>query len=440
MLTRLGPPAQLTREVVLRRQPVFTTETFAELSDRLWRPRFDRYVSLEQRRRLLTDLDAVALWVEVPGEIAERTFCRDAGDDKFIHAALAAGAACLVTGDQDLLVLAGSLAPQGLRVLTPAAALQELAPAAPRPRPFDRRPLRGPSIPPPPRPLRPPAPAPAPHPPPAAARGRRAPPRRRVRDQQAGRAGLAHLGDEYCQHALGGLGVEVAGGFVGQDQPPARAPPRARWPRAATARPRAARQRAPSPPRPTAASRPRRVRRRAAPAGAAAAPRSRPRSGAAARGRPGRRSRGAAGAAARVRLRRAWPGRRRRCGRCRGRRVEPGDAVQQRRLAHTRFAEQRDELAGRSSSETSWNTGVSPKDLASPWICSIGADHAAPAGRRAAPAEHAASHRGHRRAPRARHVPRSQVSWRLASCRVAAMPASRRPRARRLSSAAQACR
>lgn len=129
MLTRLGPPAQLTREVVQRGRAVFTTETFAELSDRLWRPKFDRYFSLERRRRLLTDLDASALWVEVPDEIAARTFCRDASDDKFIHAALAAGAAWLVTGDEDLLVLSQSLATLDLRVLTPASALRELSPA-----------------------------------------------------------------------------------------------------------------------------------------------------------------------------------------------------------------------------------------------------------------------------------------------------------------------
>lgn len=129
LLTRSGVPGQLTRQVVLRAQPVFTTATFDELSERLWRPKFDRYVTLEQRRRLLGDLHNVARWVEVAPETASRPFCRDASDDKFIHAAIAAGAACLVTGDKDLLTLAESLLALGVRVLSPAAAwaLPELA-------------------------------------------------------------------------------------------------------------------------------------------------------------------------------------------------------------------------------------------------------------------------------------------------------------------------
>ena len=45
---------------------------------------------------------------------------RDTGDDAFIHAALAAGAQWLVSGDEDLLTAS---APEGLRILSPADAL-----------------------------------------------------------------------------------------------------------------------------------------------------------------------------------------------------------------------------------------------------------------------------------------------------------------------------
>ncbi|WP_372724279.1 putative toxin-antitoxin system toxin component, PIN family, partial [Immundisolibacter sp.] len=122
-LTRTGPPGQLTRHVVRSGQPVFSAQTFEELEQRLWRPRFDRYVSLEQRKELLADIESIASWVVVSPEIAARTFCRDPTDDKFIHAALAAGPAWLVTGDKDLLVLADSLSALGVRILAPAAAL-----------------------------------------------------------------------------------------------------------------------------------------------------------------------------------------------------------------------------------------------------------------------------------------------------------------------------
>lgn len=60
-------------------------------SNSAWRPRFDRYVSLEQRKELLADIESVASWVVVSQAIAARTFCRDPADDKFIHAALATG-------------------------------------------------------------------------------------------------------------------------------------------------------------------------------------------------------------------------------------------------------------------------------------------------------------------------------------------------------------
>lgn len=124
LLTKTGQPAQLTRQVVRSAQPVFSAETFAELKDRLWRPKFDRYVTLEQRKSLLTDLEAIALWVDTPPDIAAQKFCRDATDDKFIHAALTAKAAWLVSGDKDLLILSTSLLASGVRIVSPADALQ----------------------------------------------------------------------------------------------------------------------------------------------------------------------------------------------------------------------------------------------------------------------------------------------------------------------------
>ena len=123
LLTRTGYPAQVARQVICGGQPVFSAETFAELKARLWRPKFDRYITLEQRKNYLADLDAIALWVEVSPESATKTYCRDPDDDKFIHAALAAGSSHLVTGDGDLLCLH----PLGdLHILSPRDALTEL--------------------------------------------------------------------------------------------------------------------------------------------------------------------------------------------------------------------------------------------------------------------------------------------------------------------------
>lgn len=64
----------------------------------------------------MLDVGAIALWVDVPPEIAGTALCRDPADDKFLHAALAAGAGWLISGDQDLLVLARTMEELGVRM------------------------------------------------------------------------------------------------------------------------------------------------------------------------------------------------------------------------------------------------------------------------------------------------------------------------------------
>lgn len=120
-LSREGAPAQLVRHVLQYGLPVFSPSTFAELEARLWKPKFDRYLSMELRQRLLHDLNAASFWVDVPPEISSRSYCRDTDDDKFIHTALAAGAAWLVTGDRDLLEVPPL---PDLLILAPADALR----------------------------------------------------------------------------------------------------------------------------------------------------------------------------------------------------------------------------------------------------------------------------------------------------------------------------
>lgn len=118
-LSSPGAPAQLVRIALARHTLVFSQATFDELHTRIYRPKFDRYITLEQRQRLLHDFNACAHWVDLA---TYPVYCRDPGDDKFIATALAAQADCLVSGDRDLLE-ATPLA--GLRILTPAQALEQ---------------------------------------------------------------------------------------------------------------------------------------------------------------------------------------------------------------------------------------------------------------------------------------------------------------------------
>ena len=121
-LAPAGAPAQVVRHVLHHGVPVFSPTTFEELRSRLWKPKFDRWLSLEQRQRLLHDVDACALWVDLPADTALRHYSRDPDDDAFIHTAVAAQTPWLITDDQDLLTVNE---PLPLTILTPAAALAD---------------------------------------------------------------------------------------------------------------------------------------------------------------------------------------------------------------------------------------------------------------------------------------------------------------------------
>ncbi|QLQ25307.1 MAG: putative toxin-antitoxin system toxin component, PIN family [Dechloromonas sp.] len=118
-----GTPAILVDGLLEISKLVFSAATFAELETRIWLPKFDRYLSIERRRRLLSLTQSAAVWVDIPAALAERTFSSDHADNAFIHAALAAGALRLITGDDDLLCLHPL---DTLHILTPRQALDEI--------------------------------------------------------------------------------------------------------------------------------------------------------------------------------------------------------------------------------------------------------------------------------------------------------------------------
>jgi putative PIN family toxin of toxin-antitoxin system len=74
-----------------------------EIADVFMRRKFDRYVAMEDRIKILSYIESQ--FVEWPGPIEEITLCRDAKDDKFLELAAACSAACIITGDRGLLAL-----------------------------------------------------------------------------------------------------------------------------------------------------------------------------------------------------------------------------------------------------------------------------------------------------------------------------------------------
>jgi putative PIN family toxin of toxin-antitoxin system len=120
-LSAQGAPAKLVRLALAQHRLVFSQATLSELRTRIYRPKFDRYISLESRESLLHDFNASALWVDV-GEPA--VYCQDCDDDHFIELALKAQAHYLVSGDTDL-PEAPLLA--GLRIVSVHQALDALS-------------------------------------------------------------------------------------------------------------------------------------------------------------------------------------------------------------------------------------------------------------------------------------------------------------------------
>jgi putative PIN family toxin of toxin-antitoxin system len=97
---------------------VSSVPTAEELNEVLNREKFNRYITSENRERFLAALLRVAIVVEISEAIAA---CRDPKDDKFLELAVSGHATCIVTGDDDLLVLNPF---RGIPILSPEQFLE----------------------------------------------------------------------------------------------------------------------------------------------------------------------------------------------------------------------------------------------------------------------------------------------------------------------------
>ncbi len=81
---------------------VYSMATLVELVDMLYRPRIQRYISEEERRRFLVFFQEQAVLVTPDVEIR---VCRDPKDDMFLELAVSAAAQVILTRDRALLDL-----------------------------------------------------------------------------------------------------------------------------------------------------------------------------------------------------------------------------------------------------------------------------------------------------------------------------------------------
>ena len=119
-LSPKGTPAKIVRYFVAHGKLVFSEETYEEFYSRLWRPKFDRYISRELRKAILLDFSNIADWVEIKSIKNKMNLSRDKDDNKFLDVAITASALMIVSGDSDLTDLKQV---EGIPILTPVQCL-----------------------------------------------------------------------------------------------------------------------------------------------------------------------------------------------------------------------------------------------------------------------------------------------------------------------------
>lgn len=106
--------ATAVRQVFSSATLLLSTATQEELVRVLARPKFDRYISVENRQQFFRLLNRQA---EIVPIIRRVTACRDPKDDMFLELAINGEADTIITGDQGLLTLHPF---QRIDIITPA--------------------------------------------------------------------------------------------------------------------------------------------------------------------------------------------------------------------------------------------------------------------------------------------------------------------------------
>ena len=97
-----GAPFRIVEHLIKNNALIFSKETISELSSRVTQPKFDKYVSTEDREAYVNNLILSADLVIIDNLIQG---CRDRDDDKFLETAVKGDAQFIITGDQDLLTM-----------------------------------------------------------------------------------------------------------------------------------------------------------------------------------------------------------------------------------------------------------------------------------------------------------------------------------------------
>jgi len=97
---------------------LISSATIEELNAVLQRKGFERYITEEERMEFLSAFVRDSILVEIVERVVA---CRDSNDDKFLELAINGKATCMVSGDEDLLVLHPF---RGIAIVTPRQFLE----------------------------------------------------------------------------------------------------------------------------------------------------------------------------------------------------------------------------------------------------------------------------------------------------------------------------
>jgi hypothetical protein len=117
MLLPLSIPRRALDRAMREGRPLISAATTTELDEVIHLPKFDKYLSEEERIEFLTTLVHEAELVNIVETVTD---CRDPRDNKILELAVSGRATHTVTGDSDLLVLHPF---RGIIVVSPSAFL-----------------------------------------------------------------------------------------------------------------------------------------------------------------------------------------------------------------------------------------------------------------------------------------------------------------------------
>ena len=102
LLIKKSVPFQVVEIAFKQGIILYSDATFTELQKVIYRQKFNKYLTLEERNIFLFKFINGSEFVDIKGEIKA---CRDTKDDTFLELAVNGNADFIITGDLDLLVL-----------------------------------------------------------------------------------------------------------------------------------------------------------------------------------------------------------------------------------------------------------------------------------------------------------------------------------------------